>query len=185
MFEQRGEKSQRTLVVELFAAAEYGATVTHGELASVLEGADVGTVRAAVNRAKRTLEVEHNKAVEAVRGVGYRVVEPSEQRRLALAHQRKSGRSLVRARSKVQHVDLSQLSEGERVAVTLAATALAAQIDFARRADLRYASKAKVDAFMSDQSQKAERTDAELDEVKARMERLERRLMGGPAAAAA
>lgn len=183
MFEQRGEKSQRVMVLEVLSSVPYGETVPYERLSEVMGGADVQTVQAAVNRAKRALEAEHDRAVEAVRGVGYRVVEPREQQRLALAHQRKSRRSLVRARSKVAHVDLSALTEGERAAFTLAATALAAQLDFARRADLRYASKAKVDEFMSEQSRKSERTDAELDEVKARMERLERKLTGGQCAA--
>ena len=77
------------------------------------------------------------------------------------------------AKSKVAHVDLSQLTEGERVAIALATTALAAQLDFQRRADLRYANRQQVEAFMAEHKESAERTTEELEKVRQRMARLE------------
>jgi len=46
MFEQRGEKSQRVMVLEVLSAVPYGETVPYERLSGVMGGADVQTVQA-------------------------------------------------------------------------------------------------------------------------------------------
>lgn len=176
MFSPKLEKSQRVMLLERFEDVPYGETVTYDELGEVLGGFDVKQVQSAVNGAKRSLEVHHRRTLEAVPTVGYRVVDPREHTRLAEHQQSKSKRALVRAKSTVSHVNLSSLTEGERAAVSIATMALAAQLDFARRADLRYASKARVEEFMDKHDEKSTRTAEELEAVRERMARLEARL---------
>lgn len=175
MFTPAKEKSQRTMLLELFEDVTPGEVVSYEDIAEWLglELDDVKGVQRAVNGAKRSLEVHQSKALEAEPRKGYRVVAPNEHHRLAVMQQRKSRRALVRAKSKVAHVDLSGLTEGERVAITLATTALAAQLDFQRRADLRYANRQQVEEFMAEHKESAERTTEELEKVRARMARLE------------
>ena len=171
-FEPVGAMSRRDLVIEHLAAAEYNEVIGYDLLAEALDGVDRSVVQMAVNAAKPTLEKEHRKAVVAVPNVGYRVVQPGEHMSLAVAHQKKSRRSLVRSLSKVANVELSKLTDGERTAVTLAATSLALQVDYIRRNDLRAARHEKALEAVTSTS---DRTAEEVAELRARLERLEQR----------
>lgn len=171
-FQPLGEMSRRDLVIQRLAEADYDQVVGYDLLAEALDGVDRSVVQTAVNAAKPTLEKEHRKAVVAVPNVGYRVVLPGEHMSLAVVHQKKSRRSLVRSLSKVANVELSKLTDGERAAVTLAATSLALQIDYARRNDLRATRHEKALEAVTSTS---DRTAEEVAELRARLDRLERR----------
>lgn len=174
-FEPIGEKSRRVQVIEIASSMNHDDVLTYEVLESLLN-VDRRTAQSAVNQALRGLEIDHNKTLEVVRNVGYRVVRPNEHTRLAMKHQRKSLRQVSKAKSKVDHVDLSTMTDGERAAVTIAAAALASQMDFARRADLRYASKSKVDQFVREQSSVNAQTAEEVESMKDRVARLEARI---------
>lgn len=168
-FKPIGERSRRDMVLDLLAAGDYDEVVKYADLEAELD-ANRDTVQAAVNAAKLLLEREHRKAVVAVPNVGYRVVRPNEQHGLAVVHQRKSVRALKRSLSKVNHVDAAQLTEGERAAVTLAATGIAMQLDYMRRNDIR---AKRHEDMIAATTQTAERTAEEVAELKARLARLE------------
>lgn len=168
-FQPIGDKSRRATVIDLIGGVDYDAVVKYEELESELE-VDRATVQAAVNAAKPGLEREHRKSVVAVPNIGYRVVRPNEHHGLAVVHQRKSLRSLRRSLSKVNHVDASQLTEGERAAVTLAATGIALQLDYMRRNDIR--AKRHEDMITATQQQ-TDRTADEVSELRERLARLE------------
>lgn len=172
MFTPLGDKSRRVMILDLVATRKYGDTIAYAELETMLN-VDRQTAQAAMHQTIRSLEREQSKTVEAVRNIGYRIVNPGDHLRMATRHQKKARRSVTRAKSKVDHVDMGELTDGEKAAVTLAATALAAQIEFARRADLRYAKREEVESFVSAQVVHNTRTVGELDAVKARMARLE------------
>lgn len=176
MFEKKGEKSHRELLIEAVDAATPDTILTYESLASLLNVDSRAGVQGAVNGAKRSVEVNTSKALVAVKNIGYRIVRPDEHVALAVLHQKKSRRQVKRAKSKVDHIDLSALSQDQRTAVIAAGMVLAAQQDFERRADLRYAKKEELRAFMSEASSRQERSESELDEMKDRMKRLEERL---------
>lgn len=167
-----GEMSRRDLVLKHLAAADYDEVVSYDQLATALDGVDRTIVQVAVNAAKPVLEKEHQKAVVAVPNTGYRVVQPGEHMELAVVHQKKSRRALKRSHSKVAHVDLSKLTEGERTAVTLAATSLAMQMDYMRRNDIR---AARHEQALKAVTSTSDRTAEEVAELRARLDRLERR----------
>lgn len=168
-FTPLGEKSRREMVLEMLAAADYDTTVKYSALEDALD-ADRATVQAAVHQAKPALERNHRKAVVAVKNVGYRIVNPSEHHGLAVVHQKKSVRQIRKSLSKVNYVDASQLTEGEKAAVTLAATSLALQLDYMRRNDIR---AKRHDDMIKATQKRTERTEAEIAELKARLARIE------------
>lgn len=168
-----GEQSRRSIALELLAARSADEVVTYEELAEALGVDDRPIAQAAVNTAKLALERDHNKAVAAVKDVGYRVVHASEQLGLAKRHQVSSRRQLVRARSKVKNIDMAKLTEGEKAAVTLAATALGLQIEYARRADIRAGNLEDAVAKLTEGQGKSADAVAEL---MARLEKLESKL---------
>lgn len=176
MFKPVGEKSRRAMVIELVKSIDYGEIITYETLMAALDVEERQIAQAAVHSANPGIERAYSKALQVVANVGYRVVEPAEQKALAQRQQRKASRSIVRAKSKVDHVDLSKLTDAERGMFSIAVTMLAGQLEFARRADLRYARKETVERFMSEQSSVNARTDDELREMHARLAQLESHL---------
>jgi hypothetical protein len=168
-FQPLGARSRRDMALELLAGVDYDGILPYEEIEAALEvGRETG--QQAVGAAKPELERLHNKAVVAIPNVGYRVVRPNEHMALAVVHQRKSVRALKRSLSKVNHVDAAQLTDGERAAVTLAATGIAMQLDYIRRNDIR---AKRHEAMIAANAQKSERTADEVAEIKARLARLE------------
>lgn len=151
-----------------------GGTITYDTLGAALgldPQKDRHTIQMAVRRAAMEHEVMDSRALDSVRNTGYRVVHAPEQLTLASRHQRKAGRSLERARSKVDHVDLAGVDADTRRAFTVVAQAFALQAEFNRRLDIRQKRLEKqVGAAMSGQQANAE----ELAELRERLERLER-----------
>lgn len=170
MFDPKGSISRRRAVLDALATAPYDTVVTYSELSVALGGASREIVQKAVHAAKAALEREHNKSVDAVPNEGYRVIKPSEHLTLAQRHQRKSRRSLTRAQSTVTHVDLRELTEGERAAVTIAATSLSLQLGYMRRNDIRVS---RLERAAETAAESQQRSDEEIAELKARLERLE------------
>lgn len=170
-------KAQRTdgppltaITLQILAAADYGTLVPYTVLMEAVGGDSVKQVQDFVQRVKRRLEQQHRKAVEAVPNEGYRVVKPSEHLRLARGQQSRSRRALARAQSTVTHVDTGKLTEGERAAVTMAATALAAQITYMRQNDIRVGRLEKTAELLITEQ---ERSAQETAELRSRLERLE------------
>lgn len=179
MFKTVGEKSRRVMLIEMVQRTDPGAVLTYEELGALF-GLDSRTdIQGAVNGAKRSVEANTKKSLVAVTNKGYRVALPDEHHSLAVKHQRKGRNQIKRAMSKVRHLDMSALTQDQRTVVIAAQVALAAQADFERRADIRYAKRAEMDAFMSEQSTVNDRSDAKLQEMQERMERLEKRLSEG------
>lgn len=171
-FSPIGEKSRRVQVIEAAAKLEFDEVLTYEHLQDLLS-ADRPTVQAAVHAAIPGLQTGHKKTLEAVRNVGYRVVRPNEHLRIATKHQKKGRRSTRRGKLAVVNTDYSELTEEERAKADTARQIFDAMEAFERRADLRYASKEKVDQFIAGQSQTNLRTVEEVDGVKERLARLE------------
>ena len=172
-FETIGETSRREQVVEYVGRKPAGEVVPYSELSDLLGGLERSRVQGVVNDAKKALQKVYKKSVTAVPGVGYRVLMPSEHLALARTHQQKGRRQTTRSKSAVVNTDYSQLTELERVRFDIANATLAALEQFERRADLRYASRERVESFINSQSSKNAKTDDEVSAVKERLARLE------------
>lgn len=169
------DKSRRAMLIDLVSAANYDDVLTYEELGELFGLVDKPAVQSTVNSAKGSVEKNTKRTLEAVRNEGYRVVNASEHHRLAASHQRKGRGQLKRAMSKVNHVDMGELSQDQRSAVISARVALAAQADFERRADLKYAKKEDLEAYTQEANQRTERSESEIEKMKSRLARLERK----------
>jgi hypothetical protein len=131
---------------------------------------DRHAIQMATRRAAREFAATELHALEAVTNLGYRIVEPKEHIRLAREHQKKSTKSLVRGHSAASLVDLSALSVEDRRAIEVVAQALAIQMDFNRRMDVR---QSRLEAAVTSINTKTERSEEEIAHLRARLERLE------------
>jgi hypothetical protein len=163
------------MALEALAELPPGAVMLYGELESLL-GLDRMGMQAVVNQAKSSLQKTHKRSVVAVRNVGYRVLAAAEHLDLAKVHQRKGRRQTRRSKSAVVNTDYNELSESERLRFDIAVDTIRALQAFERRADLRYASRERVESFIAHQSAKNERTESEVLDMQERLARLEAKL---------
>lgn len=172
-FKPEGERARWQTIYDVLCEAKVGDVVTYERLAEAL-GLDAVGDRHRIQVAMRRAALEHEqadkRAVDAVANVGYRVVEAPEHLVLAKRHQRRANRQLARGHSKAVNVDLSNLDPDVRHAFEVVAQAFSMQMEFNRRFDVR---QKRVEQSIRDAEQRAERTEAEIAELKARLERLE------------
>lgn len=178
-FQPVGDLARWRVLVEMFCAVERGTLLSYGLLGDALgldpaRAVDRRAIQAAVREASATLSREHERSLVAVRGRGYRVALPDEQLDVAGRQQRKSRNALVRARTHVDHVDLSGMTPETRSMFAAAAQVLAYQEGQIRRLDLR---QHDLEAALKSVTTKVERTQEENDrrmaELEARLERLD------------
>lgn len=177
-FRPAGDIARWRILYDLLRATSVGDILSYEKMAEALD-LDPATERhimqVAIRRAAEEFAFVDNHAVAAVPNVGYRVVEAKEHMDLAKGHQRRSRKQLMRAETKVVHVDVSALDPNSRKAFEVVATALAAQIDFCRRLDIRQRTLAQqLHAIQQDHRETSERTDEELARMRERLDRLER-----------
>lgn len=172
-FQPKGTKARWRIIYDLLCATEVNGVVTYEQLAEAL-GMHAETDRHRMQVAMRRAALEHEqvdkRAVDAVENVGYRVVRPPEHLVLARRHQKKSNGSLQRGRSKAVNVDLSGVDEATRQALDTVARAFALQMEFNRRFDVR---QQRLEEALSTVNKKAERSQEEIAELRARLDRLE------------
>ncbi len=176
-FEPIGEQARWRTVYELIATTPTGALITYDELGEALglnPDEDRQAIRQAVYRAGREHEEQDKRAIDAVPGKGYRIVEPREHLELAQRHQRKSSKALVRGHSKAVNVDLNGLEPQVRAALEVVGHAFRLQMDFNRRLDVRQSRLEETVREIAD-SQRADRkrTAEEVAELRERLARLE------------
>jgi hypothetical protein len=173
-FEPAGETARWRILYDLLSGRTVGDVLNYEVMAEALDLdpiEDRHTIQLAMRRASKELELENKHAVEAVQNVGYRIVEPEEHLRLARGQQRRSSRALARGHSKVVNVDLSNVDPEVRNAFQVVASAFAMQMEFNRRTDVR---QKKLEDALDAVREKSTRTDEEVAELRARLDRLER-----------
>ena len=124
----------------------------------------------AVRRAAREHEEADNRAIEPVANTGYRIVEAPEHLRLARSQQKRAGKALERGHSKVANVDLSGLEPGVRSLFEATVRAFSMQMEFNRRFDVR---QKRLESTINSMSERTDRTEQEITDLKARLARLE------------
>ena len=172
-FEPVGETARWRLIYSALQTKNVDDVITYEEMADLLQldpTDNKHTIQVAMRRAAIELEKVDKHAVEAVINVGYRIVEPEEHLRLAKGHQRRSSKALARGQSKVVNVDLSSVDPEVRNAFQVVASAFAMQMEFNRRTDIR---QKKLEESLDAVRQQSTRTDEEVAELKARLDRLE------------
>lgn len=180
-FNPLGDQARWKTVYEILQKTEVNDVLTYEEMGEALglhPASDRHLIQAAVHRAaKELLEVERH-ALMAITNVGYRVVTAEEHLLLARGHQRKSHKQLALAQDKVEYVDLSEVDPITRRAFGLVAEALSAQADFNRRMDIRQRNLAsKVAEIQQDHSRTKQRTEDEIQILRARLRRLEEEVL--------
>lgn len=173
-FRPIGDQARWRIVYEKLVATETGGVITYEEIADALEldaKDDRHAIQMAVRRAGREHEEVDKRAIEAVPNVGYRMVEAPEHLRLARGHQKKASTALRNGHSKVVNVDLSGLEPETRHAFEVVARAFALQMDFNRRMDVR---QRQLEDNIGSIADRAARSEEEIAELRARLERLER-----------
>lgn len=162
-FEPKGDRPQWESVYDLAKNAKPSTVLTFAELSEVL-GYDVsaqGASRTPILRASERLLESENKVLHSVRGVGYRVAEPSEQEGLARGRQKRARKQIAKGVALVVNVDRNALTAEQRNSVDALCQVLTAQNAMLRRHDRRIGS--------------VERTIREVDDRVSAMEALLRR----------
>lgn len=174
-FEPVGARARWRILYDLLGKISVGDILTYEAMAKALNLdpiKDRHTIQVSMRRAAKELEHEDKHALESVPNVGYRIVEPEEHLMLARQQQRRSSRALSRGHSKVVNVDLSGVDPEIRDAFQVVAAAFAMQMEFNRRTDVR---QKRLEAALESVRDKSNRTDSEVAELRARLEKLENR----------
>lgn len=172
-FRPAGDRARWRVVYDLLLSTKTGGVLTYEQIGAALD-LDVDGDRHAIQMAMRRAAKEHEeadrRAIEAVPNAGYRVVEAPEHLRLARGQQKRAGKALARGQSKVVHVDLSGMEPQTRQAFEFVARAFAMQMDVIKRLNVGHS---KLEQAVTNMSERTERTEQEIADLKARLARLE------------
>ena len=173
-FEPAGETARWRVIYDILAVTPVDNVLTYEAMATALDldpASDRHVMQVAMLRSARELAHVDKRAVEAVKNVGYRVVEPEEHLRLAKGQQRKSSLALLRGDDLVKNVDLSECDPEIRHAFQVIRSAFAMQQEFNSRTDIR---QKKLEEALDTVREKSTRTEDEVAAILARLEKLER-----------
>lgn len=173
-FDPIGDRARWRVIYELLQAVPVDDVLPYERIAEKLDlnaDDDRHTIQMATRRAGKELEQVEKHAIESIPNVGYRVVPPRENLRLARGHQSRAGKQLKRGHSKVVNVDFNEIEPEARKAFEVVAQAFAMQMEFNSRLDVR---QKRIEKVVESVSERTERTAAELEELRERMARLER-----------
>ena len=115
-FQPKGSRAIRVIVAELAAGMTYGELLTFERIARAIgvSNEERAQVRQAVSAARPILLRDHNCALVAERGKGYRVARPGEFAGIAQDHRRKSDKALGRALATIEHAPVRDMDAAER-----------------------------------------------------------------------
>lgn len=135
-FKPIAERARWRMIYDLFRAAGIGETVTYAQMAKPLQldpQRHRHPLQMAARRAGLELERADRRAVDAVKGVGYRVVQPTEILGLGKRRNRKAGKQIARGAVTAQAVDLNEVDGPTRQALETLARGFAVQGEINRR----------------------------------------------------
>lgn len=172
-FKPAGDEARWRVIYRLLCDVPTGEVLTYEAMAEELELDPVrhrAVLAAAMRRAAREHEEVDRRAIESVHNEGYRVVDVNGQFRLAKAHNKRAGHQLEMAYSKATNVDLTNVDPEVRKAFEAVARGFLEQMEINRRLTAR---QQRADKALTAVSVRTERTEEELAELRARLERLE------------
>jgi hypothetical protein len=172
-FQPIGDRARWRVIYDMLTKADVDDVITYEQIGTALgldPEADRHIIQMAMRRAAREHEVSDNRAIDVIPNTGYVIVQAPEHLTLARRHQKKSTKALERGHSKVVHVDLSGMEPETRRAFEVVARAFTMQMDFNRRFDVR---QARLEEAIGAMTERTERTEEEIAELKRRLARLE------------
>lgn len=173
LFEPIGDRSRWQVIYDLLVKLNVGGVVTYVEIGEALDldpVVDRNKIAGAMRKAADEYLHENRRAVEVVPNIGYRVVEATEQLRIARRYQKKAGRALQAGHSQVTHFDPTGLEPNVRAGFELLARAFAQQADMNERFTRQ---GAKLRQELDSIQVRTERTEDELAMIRDRLARLE------------
>lgn len=135
-FKPVGSRARWRMIYDLFREADFGDVITYDQMAKQLglDGtADRHSLQMAARKAGLELEKVDRRAVDAEKGIGYRVVEPPEILGLGQRRNRKAGKQIERGALVISAVDLNALDSPTRAALETLARGFAVQGEINRR----------------------------------------------------
>lgn len=118
LFQPKGSRALRAIIAEAASGVPRGTVLAFSDLARRIgaddDDAGRALVRQSVSAARPLLLRDHNVALVAVRGEGYRVAEPGEFAGIAQDHRRKSDRAVSRAVAYIDHAPVDDMTPAER-----------------------------------------------------------------------
>lgn len=147
--------------------------ITYLEMAEALglhPDDDRHAIQMAMRRAARELEEVNKHAVDSIPNKGYRIVEAAEHMQLARRQQGRSRTALRSGRSKVVNVDVTSMDPAVRKSFETMAVAFGMMMDLNRRFNVR---QDRLEQAVSSIAERHARSDKEIAELRARLDRLE------------
>lgn len=175
-FESIGEKARWKILYAKLITMNVGDVLTYSLMAELLDldpDDDRHLMQTAIRRASQQFLQDDSRALEAVRGIGYEIVAPEDQLRLAKQHNVRAGNQITMARTLVVCVDLSEVQQAVRDGFEMMA------LGFSQQDEINRTQQRKNTAMMralSMTSTKQERTQEEVDELQSRLAQLEKKL---------
>ena len=130
-------KKKSEILAEKILAMNYGDVVTHKEIASIIEET-VGSHKytSTIQKTKKIL-LNNHRAIESVRGQGYRLVEPDNFVDLSLSHYKRGFNEMQKGANTLKSAPVNDMTdEGRRVyrrvqdrAITLQAAMNGAKVE--------------------------------------------------------
>lgn len=175
-FTPLGEQSRWQLVYAALRRMDIGQTLTYEALGPIMDldpRRDRPIMQAAIQRARQEFLEKDLRALESVRGIGYTIVLPTAQLRLARGHSSRAKGQLEQAHRLVINVDKEQIDATYATMFETMGQGLADQIARNKQQDRKNAQFAKA---IAEGSVRQERTEEEVAAINARMEALEIKL---------
>lgn len=115
-FQPKGSRAIRVIVAELAAQTPRGSLITFETIADAIGCSrdNRAEVRQSVSAARPLLLRDHNIALVAERGKGYRVARPGEFAGIAQDHRRKSDRAISRAMANIDYAPVDSMTPEEK-----------------------------------------------------------------------
>lgn len=168
-FTPKGDLPEWRLVYDRIVNLNVGDTITYDDLAAIL-GRPFTTARGPMYRAASELLHAHQRAIDNIPGVGYRIVAAAEHEQLSRRQHKAARRRLRRSRDLLTNTDRNQLTPEERERFDRLELQLARQIDFTRRLDGRLS---KVEAAIKENRQEQAASAQKVEELSEQVQRLE------------
>ena len=113
MFESRQQRAEWEMIYEKFNW-EPGNLITFYELSEIL-GRNFLNCRTPIYRVKKEITANHGLVLKSERMVGYSVINPEENREMAIYHGKKGKRQINKANFIIRNTDLNKLSSEGRI----------------------------------------------------------------------
>lgn len=172
-FKPLGDTARWRVIYALLTKRNIDDVLTYDEMGLALDldpVEDKHTLQVTMRRAAKELEQVDKRATEAVPNIGYRIVEPVEHLRLAKGHEKRATRQLVRGRSKVVNVDLSNVDPEIRKAFQIMALRADQTLAVVRQHDVTIRRQQEA---LNAVAAKSTKTEEEVAEILDRLKRLE------------